>query len=570
MNKVTIWFKFAVWDTNYYLIRDLSNYFKNNWEFLEEVFYTENYSIYESDKIFNEIVSIDWWKVLWYYDSSDFDIHWKFYLLDNSELSEHSLNTILFIEWSRFILFDDNWKQIKTINFSRKIGKYWFLEDEILDWVILKWVIYPSKAIKNDFFSYLLKIISYTFPGFINSDSWNRFFYDKNSRSNNIKKLNTILDLMKYIDYYYNIDRKEVKIKKKDFDPLMYEVSRSLESYILEMWWFDKIEDDSDLTFFIKEKNFNTDENQYLLNKLIHILQYKEYLKTFDIELIINKLRKLWVKHSDVNKLPKKLLNHPVFSEFLELIKNLDSDEKSLNIFNTINNDFTNISEPIKSINLLYEIYCFINFYEFLQSVWFKFDWSLKSNLQNNEWDILKYEDSIDFWCIKWTYLDNDVNLFFWDKITNKWKYKKKWITLFSDNFNFSFLSNKLKWISKDWITPDISFVINWNYFIWDVKFSWFKNQKLNLDFPNPSYISDELLKYRRIIINWNISNNPIFLFYPSFINSDNFDNFKNLHEIVLSSYNIFLFPIYQWNFDCKELKVFITDQFINIINRIY
>lgn len=574
MYNFTIWFIFQQDWHKYTILRNLDKYFDEQDKFEFDQFYSENYILFEKNinlKNKNDLI-IKFQKNIKIHGYINFEDVKDFHNINKllkTKLSSDLLSDIFFIEWWIYNIYDELWTLIDKIRFSKKIWKFWITKKKLKKIGDIEFILYPSKAVNDNFINDIINKVNDIFPWSVIDDKWwSTFAKNKYNKYLNYS-FSKYLEQLNYTKLFSKRIKKENKVKKKNFNLIEHSLSKDLENQILSMWWFDKISDEELLIINERETVYNIPENQYIL----WILEYyfnsdriNEDKKAL-IENIIKKYVKSWVISKITDDIPKKLLQHPIFSlivkEYLYTKEKILRSEKKIRYeFWSFNNKFL-WEDPIKSFTELYEIYCFIKYREFLSKLGIQFVDKIKDNLyDSNEQKIIKYENTFDRWYIKWNYQNQLVKLYFGDKLffENKRNY---W--LFSEDQNFEFINKKFKKVSKDWITPDITIEVWWKLIIWDVKFSCFKDINTKLEYPNPFYFMEELQKYRRIFVNQKIIETPIIIFYPGNIEKSNLSKFMHLHELIFKSYNTFLFPINnndnQWLFD------FLKTNFLKILS---
>ncbi len=555
----TLWIKIKINWKIYYIIRNLDKYIYNE-VFDFKLFYNENYAIFENNNSIWELIHITNWEIIWYLNLDNFNDIWKYKSYKNIEIKNKPSNNIFFIEWWVYDIYDYKNNIIHKLIFFRRVGNFG-IKNEIIPYIWeVQFVIYPSKIVDNKFIDLIVNEVNSTFPESVVWDSWSSFNKIKNDILVN-SDFNTIVEYLEKTKLFIKQDKKTIKIKKKDFNLLEYELTSDLESYILWKWWFDKIEDDDIIELEKKHINYNILENQYIL----WIFKYfnKNWINVFD--KLISIYEKLWVLDRLDDKFPKKLFQHPIYIRLIDIYININNLNPSIKY--SIWYWEILWSDPIKSINLLYEPYCYIEFKKILENIWFSFSDDFRSKLYDEKnKQIIRYEYDNSKWFIIWKYKWNDVKLYLWDRFTYKNSRNYK---LIPENMDFSFLNEKFHKISDDWLSPDITLEIWDKLYICDVKFSSFRDFDTKLDYPNPDYFINELQKYRKIIVNWSIIDTPIIIFYPWDINIKTFEKFKIMQDLILKSYNVFIFPIYLWNFDNLIFKEHMISQFKKYIIKI-
>lgn len=557
-NDFIVWLSFHLKNKKYFIFRDLENYFDKKNNFDKKLFFQNNYIFFDEKnyEINKKILTNKNLENLNYLFFSNIkNIHNLNNYFSGKFLNDID-NNIFFIDWWKYKIYDEEQNLVKTLYFSNKKANFWYSSFE-LDEEEINFTLLPSKIIWNQYLENILNDIENYFPLSIKSDIEESFKIPKKNR--NIKDYKKLLTIIKYIESAHIITTTKIKIqkiKKSEFDPIKHELNNKITNYIIEKWWFDKIKDDEE--FEIEEKISITDneENRYILESLYYI---KDTFQTNFVDNLIKNFTDLNISKTRKNqdKISQKLLNNPVYSSFVKIVeeikkKNIESDYK---IDDKNLRDF----DKIKSLNDIYEIYCFIKFYNFLDNIWIHFFDSIKDSIYDkNAWNVVKYEENTEKWFLRWSYQKKNIKLFFWDKIFEK---NKRNYELMKEN-NFSFIEKSLSKVSANWLTPDITFEIWKEIIICDVKFSCFKDLETWLDFPNPNYFT-HLQKYRKILINWKFYSKPIIIFYPWEYTDDNYKDFLKMFNLILITHNVFLFPILNEN---NLINKFLKEEFLKIL----
>lgn len=557
MQPFTLWIKFKINWQEFTLLRQLDKYIWDDFNFDFKVFYSENYALFENKDKPEELIYIKQWTVIWYINTDKVNDLSEINDKINAQLSSMPLNSMFFIEWWNYEIYNSEQKIIHKIKINRRSWNFWITDELIPELWDIQFVVYPSKIIDLWFIDSIVNDVNSEFPWVVVGDGWSRFSKN-NEQVLNESGFNTIAEYLESTKPFNEVVKYSLNIRKKDFDPTKHNLTTSLESYILSRWWFDKIWDDEILEISEKKLNYNISENQHIL-WIMKTLKEKYKTKVFD--KAISKFEKLGIVTDLTDKLPKKLFQHPIYILLMKFYQ--DVQKWNLKVKYSIwNMKWWELwTDPIKSITRLYEIYCFLIFKKFLEQLWVIFIDELKSKLYDHtNKEFIRYEDNSEKWFIDWMFKDKKIRLIIWDKLSPE---NQRIYWLFSELEDLGFINKKFKKVSKDWITPDISMEIWDDILICDVKFSAFRDFDSKTDFPNPDYFMEELQKYRRIKVGWKVISSPILIFYPWDMEQCNIEKFKIMHEFVLKSYNMFLFPIYLGNFEISWFNEFIKESFI-------
>lgn len=563
-------------------------------------FYQKNYSIYEFEETFREIIpeiittsdykisyitldKINHPFIFWNNTKNNENLFKK----DNEKKSEkfdkinsEKIIPIFFIEWWTYHLIDKEFKIIES-----KAIKWWDLHigNSKIFSINLDVVIFPSYWLKEDFLNEMLWKINY----WLFSENKKTILWQDYKKS--WKYFYTETEILKEITNSIAIlqDNLHKELSQVEEEKYIHQIKnitpKTLVDFYAKTWW--KLENIWDQKIITQEFKENIDNNtnrilKSLLNKLkkqltneqniIKVPEIKNKLKSR-----INRFLKDYL--DKVQELPDYELDHKFiydlhYGKFNKLYNKLF---KELIIsFNLLNKNDDNY---LKSINDIFEIYSYLELKDILDEILKEKSYISNDDFKTcyyneNKKDILKYEHKYDwisdFKEIKYKdkkcYIEyendkNKIRYIFWDILTHNFQ---------KDKINCDFIdkNNKIKYDFKNilwesfkntsWkLTPDISIDI-YNKkdkklkkkIIFDSKFSVFKDW--DLEYPNPHYFKEELHKYRKIYDknhSWEFKSfiSTIFILYPWNILKEDLEKFKSLNNSIKSSHNMLLIPIY-------------------------
>ena len=557
MKNFTVAIKFVLNGKDYFLIRKLEKYFDTSNNFTFDHFYQENYAIFEYKEKIKDLIIVEWWHVEGYINIEGIKNITNLKTTFESTLTKEPLNSIFFIEWGVYEVYDNEYNAIFRLSFSRRIAKFGSEQVQIPNVWNISIVVFPSKIIAKSFIENIVNNINMHFPEAVIDNEW-RKFWKVLWRKFELSKIVSIARHLEYSKCFEKTEKVKESIKKWDYDPIKHSLDDNLENYILERWWFEKIDNDEILDIFSKKKVVDIIENQYILWVLLFFKE-KYWVEIFDT--IILRYKNMKVTPNVTTNAPQKLMNHPVYYELISLYNYYRDTKASSYVFD--NEIDTRLwADPMRSFTELYEIYCLIQFQIFLKSIWVIFNDTLKERLYDKKLKtMVRYENDPTKGFLNWYFKSKKIRLYYWDKLTFQ---NSRWYRLFDESHDFGFINKRFKKVSEGWITPDITLETDDKLLICDVKFSSFRDFKSKIDFPNPTYFMEGLQKYRRVFVDDNINNSPIVIFYPWEVSKDNLDKFKLMHELTLQSYNMYLFPIHTSTFESEPLLAYLKNRFLS------
>lgn len=493
-----------------YIMRNLSHFVTSEWFFDYDKFYSYNFALFSHSQE----------EVIYAQDS----VNISFIPFEESQLPYDDVSSFFFnpapqssaffLDGASYNVLNNNGKIIQTWSFSSRKSEFGFKNKYVDDYGMITFFLFPSVLPQSNDISKMSVLIRSQLPDF-------RLEWD------NLISASVQYDLSWFEHYVQIIQKKplfklykqvHITIKKKDFSPHLYEISQDLENNILSRWGFAAIKDDELLEAQQNILSYDNPENAYLLSIFE---KCSNGFLTSIFDPLIERFRKYWVISTEFSAPPAKILQDPLYKEFVEYYHNFQWTYSSYFGLKDQDKDYL---QSLTNLSTLYELYGLASIKKHLPAAFCQLDDSACYLPPDNCKLYIGFQQQIPA-----GHLD--------------------WLSLLSADYNFGFLSPSFKKSQqRGYLTPDYIIRNCAQYFLLDAKFSCFKDPHSWMDLPNIEYIKDTLQKYRKILVNNEISTTPIGLIYPWTYQESDLPHFEMLHQLILASYNIYLLPLHPSN----------------------